>query len=424
MSGSDRYDVLIVGAGAAGLATAIAAAQTAPGLRIVLLDGARHIGAKILVSGGGRCNVTNRQVTVADYAGGPARTITRVLQAFPAGRTVEWFASLGVPLHEEERGKLFPDTNRARTVLDALLADVERRGIALHAGRRVTALAREGDHFAVGAGAERYTANRVVLATGGLSLPKTGSNGAGYAFATAFGHAMVQTTPALDPLLLEGDFHSRLTGVAHDVVLTCGSGRVRVRVEGPLLWTHFGVSGPAALDLSRHWHRARLESRAAAVSVSVCPGHTVDTIDRWLMARRDERPRAQVRTVLAGLLPAAVAAVWTHAAGISDDESMSHLTREQRRVLAHRLIEMPLRVHGSRGYNHAEVTAGGIALEEIDPRSMESRLCPGLYLVGEMLDVDGRLGGFNFQWAWASGWVAGQAIGRAARTGVAEDATP
>jgi hypothetical protein len=406
-------DVVIVGGGAAGLATGIFCKRQAPDLRVICLDGARRIGAKILVSGGSRCNVTNRAVSEQDFWGGSTRFVRRVLRAFPAEQAATFFKEIGVELHEEEDGKLFPDTNSARTVLDSLLGEMARLGIELRCGERVTGVQHESGTFAIASGSGgEYQTRVVVLATGGRSLPKSGSDGFGYALAASLGHGYVDTTPALAPLLLDGDLHAALSGVSLPVRLTVRvEGRSDTRLDGALLWTHFGASGPVVLNASRHWHRARLERRAVEVLVNLCPGDTLESIETWLRAQTLERPRAFVTTVLAQRLPAAVADSCVRAAGV-DDVTMSHLSRDGRRRLVHALLASSLFVRDSRGYAVAEATAGGIPLEEIDSASMESRRCAGLYLVGEMLDVDGRLGGFNFQWAWSSAWVAGQAIAR------------
>ena len=426
----ETVDLAVVGAGAAGLATAIFAARAAPSLRVWCLDGARHIGAKILVSGGSRCNVTNAVVTERDFWGGSSHVVRRVLHAFPAARAVEFFEAIGVGLHEEDDGKLFPDTNRSRSVLDALLAEASRRGVAIRTGERVVALDTHADRFTIEtARGSRYAAAAVALATGGRSLPKTGSDGFGYELARRLGHGYVETTPALAPLLLgergtlphdgpgtcRGLPYVQLSGVSHEARLTVlVNRRAAVRLEGALLWTHFGISGPAALDTSRHWHRARLDGSEVQVVLSTLPADTFDTADVWLQTEQRSRPRAHVATVLASRLPGSLAAVWASVAGVAGDTPMAHLPRDDRRRLAHALVETCLEVRDSRGYGFAEVTAGGIPLDEIDSGTMESRVCPGLYLVGEMLDVDGRLGGFNFQWAWSSAFVAGRAIASAA----------
>jgi predicted Rossmann fold flavoprotein len=408
---------VVVGAGAAGLATAIFAKRAAPDLNVRCLDGATKIGAKILVSGGSRCNVTNRVVSERDFWGGSSRIVRRVLRAFPADRAAAFFESLGVRLHEEEGGKLFPDTNRSRTVLDALLAEAGRVGVAIETGRRVTGVTRGAAGFVIDTvDGARLDAYRVALATGGRSLPKTGSDGFGYEIARRLGHTCIETTPALAPLVLDGDRHAALAGVAHDVALSLrAGGSITTRIEGSMLWTHFGISGPAALNMSRHWHRARVGGQPADVRLNVCPGETFETLEEWWLDQERARPRAQVSTVLATRLPASVALAWVALSGLDPETTLAHLSKVDRRKLTHALLDTPLAVVDSRGYSYAEVTAGGIPLEEIDPATMQSRVCPGLFLVGEILDVDGRLGGFNFQWAWSSGWVAGHAMAKASR---------
>jgi predicted Rossmann fold flavoprotein len=415
---------IIIGAGAAGLATAIFAKRAAPELDVRCLDGATKIGAKILVSGGSRCNVTNRVVTERDFWGGSSRIIRNVLRAFPADRAAAFFEALGVTLHEEEDGKLFPNTNRSRTVLEALLAEAERLGVRIETDCRVVALCRNDHGFGVETSCRRRAASpnarleagMVVLATGGRSLPKTGSDGFGYELARTLGHGYVDTTPALVPLVLDGDQRVALAGVAHGAALNLRvDGVVTTRVQGAMLWTHFGVSGPVALNMSRHWHRARLGGGDADMRLSVCPGETFESLEQWWLTQERARPKALVSTILAARVPASVASAWVTASGIDQDATLAHLPKITRRRLLHALLDTPLSVVNSRGFSYAEVTAGGIPLEEVDPATMESRMCRRLFLVGEILDVDGRLGGFNFQWAWSSGWVAGQALANASR---------
>jgi predicted Rossmann fold flavoprotein len=407
-------DLVVVGAGAAGLATAIFAARAAPHLHVRCVDGARRIGAKILVSGGSRCNVTNRVVTERDFWGGSSRVVRNVLRAFPAPRAAAFFEELGVRLHEEEDGKLFPDSNTSRTVLDALLNEAARLNIVIDTGHRVTAVRKDDEGFVVSFAGSEIRSRAVVIATGGRSLPKTGSDGAGYDLVRRLGHGYVETTPALAPLVLDGGTHAALAGVSHGAVLSLRvNGRIETRLEGSLLWTHFGMSGPVVLNMSRHWHRMRLDGASVDVMVNLVPGESFESLEAWWLEQERERPRAQVATIVAMRVPSAVADTWLRVAGIGPDVTMAHLPRDDRRRLIHALVETPVMVVDSRGYGYAEVTAGGIPLDEIDPATMQSRVCPGLFLVGEILDVDGRLGGFNFQWAWSSGWVAGHAIARA-----------
>ena len=405
------FDLIVIGAGAAGLATAIFTARAAPSLRVACLDGARTIGAKILVSGGSRCNVTNRIVTEHDFWGGSRHVIRRVLRAFPAERTAAFFEELGVALHEEEDGKLFPDSHRSRTVLDALLREADRLGIVVATLQRVHDLRFEREWTVLTTADRLFSARAVTIATGGRSLPKTGSDGFGYQLAASLGHGHVATTPALAPLLANAD--RSISGVSHAASMVLRRNRhPPLRLEGAMLWTHFGVSGPLALNVSRHWERAQLAGEEPSLLLNVMPGETFESAEAWFLAQQQLRPRAQVSTVIGGRVPAAIAAAWCTAAGLGTDTTMAHVSRDQRRHLIHTLVEMSLPVTGSRGYSYAEATAGGIPLEEIDPATMQSRIMPRLYFAGEILDVDGRLGGFNFQWAWSSAYVAGQDIAR------------
>lgn len=476
-----------MGAGAAGLATAIFTRELSPRQSVLLLDGARRPGAKILVSGGGRCNVTNRSVSERDFWGGRSTIVRRILRGFTVAETRAFFERLGVPLHEEANGKLFPDSNRARDVLDALLHEAARVGVALLTERRVERVRRLNDRFVLETSRGPIEARRIVLATGGLSLPKSGSDGHGYQLARSLGHSIAPTTPALAPLLLapaaperkigsarplhstaaplllerhahdrgyrraerpmsgpgrrvdrdrlqpgvsgpaggghpmsstnapdNTPAHAALSGVTHPAEITVWvDGRVAARLTGSLLWTHFGLSGPAALDASRHWAQADRAGHDVRLTLSLLPGVTFDGVEEHLLTLARAHPRSSLANLLAARLPASVVAVVMAAASIDTEREAGQMTRVERRRLAHQLSAYELAVTGTRGYNYAEVTAGGVPLDEVDAQTLESRLCPGLSFAGEILDVDGRLGGFNFQWAWSSA--------RAVARGLAQD---
>jgi predicted Rossmann fold flavoprotein len=379
----------------------------------VLLDGAAKPGAKILISGGSRCNVTNTVVTERDFSGGKPSIIRRVLRGFSVRQTVDWFASMGVPLHEEPHGKLFPDSNTSRDVLNALLREVDASGTVLQAATRVTAVTPCAGGYTADTSRGPIAATRVVLATGGQSLPKTGSDGAGLEMARAAGHTIVPTTPALVPLVADRGFHAQVAGVAQDVQLALWIDRaIATRIAGALLWTHFGISGPVALDMSRHWLRARLEGRAASLTVNFFPGAAFEHIDRRLTEASAAQPRTSLQNALSQWLPGSVAQALLAHLALDGSIGLAHLSRDGRRHLTHALVQLPLEITGSRGYSYAEATAGGVSLDEVDPATMASRRCPGLYIVGEMLDVDGRIGGFNFQWAWSSARLAARALAR------------
>jgi predicted Rossmann fold flavoprotein len=409
---NDQADVAIVGAGAAGLMAGIWAGRVSDGRkRIVVVDSARKLGAKILVAGGGRCNVTHQAVDARDFAGSTRPAIQKVLRQFDVARTVAFFQELGVALKIEETGKLFPVTDSARTVLNALLDAAESAGVALRHPFRVTAVEKTPGGFRIIGDEGTLETARLVLATGGRSLPKTGSDGHGYALVQALGHSLTpRIFPGLVPLLLpEGHFVRVLSGLSTPATLSVrdANGKLLKSFTNSTLCTHFGLSGPAVLDISRYWLDARMDDPAAALVINWWPEHTVESLDRALQALG----RTTILNYLRGALPERLAASLATEAGFDPRQPGHTLTRGQRQSLARAVTAMALPVTGSRGYNYAEVTAGGVPLSELRLNTLESRVCAGLHLCGEICDVDGRIGGFNFQWAWASGYVAGTSTG-------------
>ena len=420
----DMHDVAVIGAGAAGLAASIFAAEAdAKGdrpQRIVLLDGATTIGAKILVSGGGRCNVTHEVVTATDFFGN-RHIIKNVLAAFPVQATIDWFASLGVELKREETGKLFPVTDKARTVLSALVNRCHELGVAIRPDHRVTditCLTGSETGFVIHHTHGTLQAKRVILATGGRSIPKSGSDGFGYELARRLGHQMTATVSALVPLLLDDAmFHKALSGLSHEVELTTKvKGRKVDSRTGSLLWTHFGISGPVVMDASRFWCLAQEQKEAVAVYGNFLPGKTQEQARQWFMDQAAGAPRRSLTKTLAQLVPERFVDALCRYRECDTQKATAQLPRKDRDRLIEALTKFRFPVERDRGWNYAEVTAGGVPLEEINFRTLESKLVPGLYLVGEILDCDGRIGGFNFQWAWATGNLAGRAsVGRMAR---------
>ena len=433
------WDIAIIGAGAAGLAAAVFASDGKGHPRVVILDGARRPGAKILVSGGGRCNVTNECVTPKDFEGGPRAIIRKVLRGFDEKRAREWFASLGVALKAEPGGKLFPESDQARTVLDALLSTVHGQGVEAHFGRRVSAIEiveRPAGTAGGGEGGpesvrfrlridgddEALLARRVILAAGGMALPKSGSDGAALGWLRGMGHRVIAPVPALAPLLVAegsglGARLRDLAGMTLDLRLDLRSadGRLVASQTGSTLFTHFGLSGPAAMNLSRHLARARNDTRADP-PLRLTLGHPAwsdaAAAERMLLEQTRRSPARRVSALFGDWYPERLARL------LGDDlGTLGGLTRQARREAAVRLAALPVEVSGDRGFAFAETTAGGVDLREVDTRTMESRLVEGLHLCGELLDADGRIGGFNFQWAWATGFLAGRGAARAVAAG-------
>lgn len=409
---TDRADIVVIGAGAAGLMAAIWAGRTLAGAgrRVVALDGASTLGAKILVAGGGRCNVTHHAVDESAYAGSSRQAIRKVLRSFDVPRTVEFFREQGVELKREETGKLFPTTDKSRTVLNALLNACHLAGAEVLNPRRVeTVEAMPGGGFLVRGGWGEVTTERVVLATGGRSLPKSGSDGHGYEIARSLGHSLTERIfPALVPLVIEppGHFIRVLSGITlpTTVEVRTSTGKRLESFTDSTLCTHFGLSGPSALDVSRYYLAARADDPGTRLVINWLPGETFERVDAALVGL-GARP---VGTWMRARLPERLVEALCAEAGVDPAVTGARLTKDARRALVRAVVETVVPVAGDRGYTYAEVTAGGVPLSEVRLETMESRVRPGLHLCGEILDVDGRIGGFNFQWAWASGYLAGR----------------
>lgn len=406
------FDIVIVGAGAAGLMAGIWAKRQNPACTVVIVDGAQKIGAKILVSGGGRCNVTHDTVNETAYAGSSRNAIKKVLRSFDVLQTIRFFNELGVELKREEAGKLFPVSDSARTILDALLRSAKQAGVAIWNPWRVERVEKHGDYFrVVNKKQETTQAKQVILATGGRSLPKTGSDGQGYNIARSLGHRTTERIfPALVPLTLPRDhFICRLSGITVPtaIELRAKTGKKLISFTDSTLCTHFGLSGPSVLDFSRYYLAARFDDPEAYANLCWLPEKSPQAIELDLQ----ELHQRTVGGYLDDYLPERLARALCEAAGVMADTRGHQLTRGERKALIEVVTVMPLPITGDRGYTYAEVTAGGIPLADIHLETMESRICQGLYLCGEICDVDGRIGGYNFQWAWSSGYVAGRAAG-------------
>jgi predicted Rossmann fold flavoprotein len=404
-------DVLVIGTGAAGLFAATWAGRATRDagrpLSIVAVDGAKKLGAKILVAGGGRCNVTHGRVSEADFAGSTPAAIRKVLRRFTVDDTVAFFREAGVEFKREDTGKFFPVTDSARTILDALVQGAEAAGALLVHPARVEALDAIDQTFRATTSVGPITAHRVILCTGGKSLPKSGSDGGGYRLAQDLGHSLTAPiVPALVPLLLPaGHWITTLSGLTlpTEVSLLAASGKRLASFTGSTLCTHVGLSGPSILDISRHWLIAKAADPTVRLALNWLPGHTADEVDRLLVATQSRGPLPLLREHL----PDRLAKTLCEQAGAPTGGDLS---REARKKLVQFLTATPLEITGDRGFTAAEATAGGVPLSEVKLDTMESRIRPGLFFAGEVLDVDGRIGGFNFQWAWSSGFIAGHGV--------------
>ncbi len=414
---TERADIVIIGAGAAGLFAGLFAARRSRELsrprRILILDGARTLGAKILVAGGGRCNVTHHAVTERDFSGSTQSAIRTVLRRFTVEDTTHFFAQRNLHLKREPTGKLFPTTDRARDVLNAILDATREAGAVIRHPCRVEQVSRNDNGFLIHANHNSKPATihskRLILATGGKALPKSGSDGTGYTFARDLGHTLTpRIFPALVPLITHKKHPLRdLSGLSFEGTLQvrASTNKRLAQTQGSILCTHFGLSGPAILDISRHLIAARFEDPGAALILSFLPTESRDSLDNALQTLGP----SSIPRFLKDHLPERLAQTVLNLANVPPQTTGATLRREQRRALIDTLLELPLPITADRGYTHAEVTAGGVPLKQLTLRTMESRTTPSLHLCGEICDVDGRIGGFNFQWAWASGYIAGTA---------------
>jgi len=405
--------VVVAGAGAAGTMAAIFAAR-AGGRPLILLEGTRDGGRKILISGGGRCNVLPSVLDPARYvtASSPA-TMRNILRSWPLAEQRRFFEEeIGLELVlEPETGKLFPASNKARQVRDGLLAAAVRSGVEVRFGVRVAGLERAGAGWRVLLdGAPPIAAAAVVLATGGLSVPATGSDGTGLEIAARLGHTIHPTYPALTPLTADPPVHAPLAGISPVVTIEAPSGKRPFRTTGGFLFTHRGYSGPSVLDVSHLAVLSRMRGETGAERQQILVQWTELDAGAWDAALGEGGP-GTVANVVRRRMPLRLAEALLAEAEIGAEVTLSHLARERRRALVALLARYPLPWSGDEGYRKAEVTGGGVALGEIDPRTMESRMHPGLFLCGEMLDAFGPIGGYNFVWAWVTGRAAGRGVG-------------
>lgn len=389
------FDVIILGAGAAGLMAAIEAGRR--GRSVVVLEKAKKPAEKIRISGGGRCNFTNLHAAPANFLSNNPRFCVSALKRYTQHDFIARVEAVGIAWHEKTLGQLFCDGS-SQQIIDLLLADCAAAGVRIETETETTAVDKRGDRFHLTTSKGDYDGVALVVATGGPSIPKMGATGFAYEVARQFGLEVVPPRPALVPFTFDDktlESLRPLSGVSAEAVVSCS----KTSFREALLFTHRGMSGPAILQISSYWQPGQ------EIVVDLLPGR--DAFEE-LRAARSEKPKQELHNVLAELLPRRLAQMVCETAGI--DGRLADLSDKKLRAVAERLNRWRLKPAGTEGYRTAEVTAGGVDTDEISSKTFEAKKVPGLYFIGECLDVTGWLGGYNFQWAWSSGYAAGQVV--------------
>ncbi|MBI4411950.1 MAG: NAD(P)/FAD-dependent oxidoreductase [Deltaproteobacteria bacterium] len=391
-----KNDVIIIGAGGAGMMCAIEAGKR--GKEVALLDHAKKIGAKILISGGGRCNFTNTGVHPGAYLSQNPHFCKSALSRFTQDDFISLVKKHGIAFYEKKLGQLFCKKS-AQSIIDILVAECREAGAVFHPETKITTVKKQGELFHVETNRGGYTAKSVVVATGGLSIPKVGATGFGYEIAKQFGLEIIPPAPALDGFVFDEKLKKELEGLAGvslDTIVTCNG----VSFRENILFTHVGLSGPAALQASLYW------KPGDPVSINLLPD--TNALE-WIKSKKAKGSRAEIKNLLLEFFPKSFAERFC-ALYLPSSTPLANMPDKILDSLCKKLAHWEITPKGTVGYGKAEVTRGGVATDELSSKTMESKKVSGLYFIGEVVDVTGWLGGYNFQWAWASGWVAGQYV--------------
>ena len=389
------YDVVIIGAGAAGLMCAIEAGKR--GRRALVIESTENIAGKIRISGGGRCNFTNRDAGPENFRSANPRFSVSALRRYPPKRFIALVEHYDIAYHEKKLGQLFCD-GKSQQIIDMLVRECENAGAVIKTSCGIEKVEKSGGFFQISAAAETLYCPALVVACGGKSIPKMGASGFGYQLAQQFGHKVIQPEAALVPFTFQNDLRDKLkslAGVAVDAVVRCG----KTSFAEAILFTHRGLSGPAILQISSYWQPGD------EIRINMSPGR--DMVE-FLKEQRMAQPKQELHNILTQRFPRRLAQFICDEAGVSG--RLADLSNEKLNKVATFIHDWRARPNGTEGFRTAEITRGGVDTDEISSKTFESEKVSGLYFIGEVLDVTGQLGGYNFQWAWASGHAAGQYV--------------
>ena len=403
--------IAIIGGGASGLMAALAAARS--GAEVTIYEHNSSIGKKILASGNGRCNIINTTASADDYAGMNPQFVTYALKQLSFTYFEKFCHSIGLLLDIKDDGRCYPLSNEAKSVLIALKSAVSEAGVKIITDSKVTAIIKNDSHFNVQTDQDKQRYNNVLIATGSEAAPQLGATADGYAFARSFGHEILPTYPSLVQLHLNSKNHHKMAGVktVAEVTLII-DGKSNTKVTGDILFAAYGISGLAILDISQRASHALLHKQRVSISLNLLPRY-----DRGELASIIEKvfasvPKHDIHTALCGLLPAKIVTYLLEDAAITQNTTVSSLTPKESKKLAHLIGEWKFEVTDTHGFKHAEVSGGGVSTAQVNNKTMESKIVEGLYFAGEVLDIVGRRGGYNFNFAWASGMIAGKEMAK------------
>ncbi len=402
--------VLVAGGGAAGLMAALSAARA--GAEVTLLEQNKQVGKKLSATGNGRCNLSNRDQDLSHYRGGRPGFAGTALKAFGLFETLDFFETLGIAVRDR-KGYLYPYSDQASAVVDVLRMEAEDLGVKLALNTRIEGALRQGGRFLVETKGWTYEGDALILAAGSCAAPQTGSDGSGYRLAESFGHSLIKPLPALVQLRSKDPVFRGLAGLRMDARVSLYTGEQLLAADtGEVQFTDYGLSGIPVFQVSRYGVRAMDQGRKVRAVLNLLPYLKEEELPAFWKKRMELGARRRAGRLLVGLFPKKMADCLLKRAGILADKKTGALTSEECQKLSQCCRAFEVRISGSNGFDRAQVCCGGVDTGEVEPETMESRLVPGLYFAGEILDVDGACGGYNLQWAWTSGWLAGTHSGR------------
>ena len=403
--------IAIIGGGASGLMAALFAARS--GAEVTIYEYNSAVGKKILASGNGRCNIINTTASHEDYAGNDPQFVTYALKQLSFGYFEKFCHSIGLILDIKEDGRCYPLSNEAKSVLIALKSAVSEAGVKIITDSKVIAITKHTSHFNVQTEMEKQRYNNVLIATGSEAAPQLGATADGYTFARAFGHEILPTYPSLVQLHLNSKNHHKMAGVktTAEVALII-DGKSNMKVTGDILFAAYGISGLAILDISQRASHALLHKQRVNIALNLLPRYDREELVNIIEKLFASVPKHDVHTALCGLLPSKLITYLLEDAAIIQSSTVSTLSPKEIKKIAHLIGEWKFEVIDTHGFKHAEVSGGGVSTAQVNNKTMESKLVQGLYFAGEVLDIVGRRGGYNFNFAWASGMIAGKEMGK------------